>query len=159
LSDAIAVTIESPLREESLSLIQKLSAELGQRYGDDGAGAFTPADAMVPGAAFVIAWLGERPVGCGALRPMESGVAEVKRMYVEPDVRRCGAARAVLAKLEAMAHDFGYRAVRLETGTLQPEAIRLYEKAGYRRIARYGQYGHNPLSLCYEKDLIGEPGA
>jgi GNAT superfamily N-acetyltransferase len=138
---------------EGLLLIQRLSAELGGLYGDDGAGAFKAADTQAHGAAFVIAWLGGRPVGCGALRPLEIGVGEVKRMFVEPDVRRRGVARRILAKLEALARELGYPAVRLETGTRQPEAIGLYESAGYRRVACYGQYVDNPLSICFEKRL------
>ena len=49
--------------------------------------------------------------------------------------------------------EFGYRAIRLETGVLQPEAQRLYESCGYKRIAAFGQYIGNPISVCYEKVL------
>ena len=43
--------------------------------------------------------------------------------------------------------------VRLETGTRQPEAIRLYESAGYQRIAPYGDFKDSPLSVCFEKSI------
>jgi GNAT superfamily N-acetyltransferase len=111
----------------------------------------------VPRAAFVVARLDERPVGCGALRqfPHESDVpaAEIKRMYVAPDVRGRGIAKAILVRLEDEARRFGYRRVILETGTLQLEVIRLYERAGYVRIPCYGEYANNPISLCYARDL------
>jgi putative acetyltransferase len=106
-----------------------------------------------PGSAFLIAWVGGRPVGCGALRPMAPGVAEVKRMYVEPDVRGRGIARQLLAALERRAAELGYVGLRLETGLRQVSAMRLYESAGYERIANYGPYLSNPLSACYEKRL------
>jgi len=126
----ISVTIENPHSEVATYLIENLSAELGARYGDDGAGAFSPEEVQVPGGAFVVAWLDKRPVGCGALRPLERGVAEVKRMYVEKEARRQGIARQLLRNLESIATQFGYRALRLETGILQPDAIGLYKSAG-----------------------------
>jgi putative acetyltransferase len=74
-------------------------------------------------------------------------------MYVEPAARRRGVARKVLEKLESVAHERGYAALRLETGIRQPEAIGLYEAAGFHRIQCYGMYIDNPRSVCYEKRL------
>jgi putative acetyltransferase len=150
----ISVTVESPHSEVASRLIENLSAELGARYGDDGAGGFSPDDVQVPGGAFVVAWLNDRAVGCGALRPLERGVGEVKRMFVEKDVRRRGVARRILGQLESIAIRLGYRALRLETGLLQPEAIRLYEAVGYRRVRCYGRYVDSLLSVCFEKRLV-----
>ena len=149
----ISVTAEDPYSEVAARLIENLSTELGARYGDDGSGAFHPDDVRVPGGAFVVARLGGRPVGCAALRPLEYGVGEVKRMFVEKDFRRQGVAREILGRLETIAAQFGYRALRLETGILQPEAVNLYKSAGYRRVRCYGQYVDNPLSVCFEKRL------
>lgn len=149
----VSVTVESSYSEVAARLIENLSTELGARYGDDGSGAFSPGDVRVPGGAFVVAWLEGRPVGCGALRPLERGVGEVKRMFVEKDARRQGVARKILQRLEIIAAQSGYRALRLETGILQPEAIGLYESAGYRRVRCYGRYVDNPLSVCFEKQL------
>jgi putative acetyltransferase len=149
----IKVTIENPHSPAARLLIERLSADLGARYGDDGSGSFSPDDILVPGAAFVIARLAGEAVGCGALRPLREAIGEIKRMYVEPRARGCGIARMILRELETIAEAAGYNAVWLETGTLQPEAIRLYETAGYKRIARYGQYVDNPLSVCFEKQF------
>jgi len=92
-------------------------------------------------------------VACGAYRPMSPDVAEIKRMYVDPDYRCRGLGRRILRELEGRARRDGYARARLETGTLQPEAIRLYERAGYHRIDCYGLYVGNPRSVCFEKDL------
>jgi ribosomal protein S18 acetylase RimI-like enzyme len=140
---------------EAAELIGRLARELGALYCDDGSGNFSPADVGVPGSAFLVARLRGRPVGCGAFRPMEPGVAEIKRMYVAPDVRGLGLGQRLLAELEVHARRAGYAAVRLETGVHQAAALRLYESAGYRRIANYGIYRDNPLSVCFEKDLPG----
>jgi len=149
----LSVTLADPYSETSSLLIRNLSQDLGQRYGGDGSANFKPSDAQGPGGAFVIAWLDDQPVGCGALRPLEPGIGEVKRMYVEPEFRRRGVARKVLEKLEAVAREKNYRWLRLETGTLQPEAIRLYEVCGYQRIPYYLGPEADPLSICYEKQL------
>ena len=74
-------------------------------------------------------------------------------MFVRPEFRGRGVARRLLAALEAEAHRAGVRTLRLETGERQPEAIRLYESAGYRPIPPYGQFVGDPLSRCFEKNL------
>ncbi len=153
--DDLVITTENPHSSAAQLLIAHLSADLGSRYGDDGDGAFTPDDVLVRGAAFVVARSRNRPVGCGALRPLEPGVGEIKRMFVEPDCRGHGVGARILAALEARARDLRYTCLRLETGVRQPEAIRLYESAGYRRIECYGMYAGAPLSVCFEKPLTG----
>ena len=74
-------------------------------------------------------------------------------MYVDPDARRRGVGRAILRALEDRARDFGYTRLQLETGARQPEAITLYESAGYLPIEPYGYYRDSPLNRCFEKAL------
>ena len=114
---------------------------------------FSPSDVSAPRTAFLVARLGTRPVGCGAIRRIDDTTAEIKRMYVAPAGRRRGIARRILAELERRAADFAYRTVRLETGIHQHEAIGLYESAGYRRIPAFGHYVGSAISVCYEKAL------
>jgi putative acetyltransferase len=71
-------------------------------------------------------------------------------------MRGRGLSRQILAKLEDVALENGYNTVRLETGKRQPEAIGLYESAGYHRIPCYGQFAHQPLSVCFEKKIFKE---
>ena len=95
-------------------------------------------------------------LGCGALRVLADGVAEVKRMYVVPTARGRGVARAVLTGLEDAARDRGWTTLRLETGQRQPEAVALYTQAGYRPIAAFGSYVGAPDaddSLFFERML------
>jgi GNAT superfamily N-acetyltransferase len=96
------------------------------------------------------------PLGCGALRALGEDVAEVKRMYVVPAARGRGVSKAVLAALEDAARERGWTTLRLETGSLQPEAIGLYTAAGYRPIAAFGAYVGDPdaeESLFFERVL------
>jgi GNAT superfamily N-acetyltransferase len=93
------------------------------------------------------------PVGCGGLRLVDDGIAEIKRMYVRTENRGAGVSSAILRRLEASALELGSPALVLETGTEQRAAIRFYEREGFRRIANFGPYVGAPLSICYSKLL------
>jgi putative acetyltransferase len=131
-------------------LIALSADEAANRYGTV-QGRLFPID---PLAKFVLATVDGIGAGCGAIQPLDDQTVEVKRMYVRPAHRGSGIARRVLAALEDLAAGSHYPVIRLETGARQPEAIRLYESAGYRPIPPYGPYVHSPLSLCYEKLVI-----
>ena len=131
-------------------------AELRARY-EGGQEPRTPPSAADVAVVLVARDAGGEAVGGGALRPLEDGVAEIKRMYVVPAARGRGVSKVVLAGLEAAARDRGWTTLRLETGPRQPEAIALYEGAGYRPIAAFGPYADDADdSLFYERVL--DPG-
>jgi len=73
-------------------------------------------------------------------------------MYVEPQARGTGVATAVLRALEQAAADRGWTTVKLETGPAQPDAIRFYEREGYRRSPLRRLHRLRAL-LCYERML------
>lgn len=149
----LTIDFESASSPEAQSLIDRLSRELADRYGDDGTGDFSPRDVENPRAGFLVARCNGVAIGCGALRPLSETVVELKRLYVDPSHRRRGISRRILAALEERARQLGYVSVRLETGTCQPEAIALYEATGYHRIPCYGYYANDPRSICFEKFL------
>jgi putative acetyltransferase len=101
----------------------------------------------------VIAYDGQIPVGCGAIKAYTPGTMEVKRMYVEPAHRGKGIASRILAELESWARELLMDRCILETGVKQTEAIALYTKNGYQRIPNYGPYADVPNSVCFEKSL------
>jgi len=100
---------------------------------------------------YLVGFLGGAPVACGALRPVDARIAEVRRMFVQRDSRRRGFARAILATLEDYARSFGFSVLRLETGNRQHSAIALYESHGFQRIAPFGDHARDPTSVCFEK--------
>jgi GNAT superfamily N-acetyltransferase len=132
--------------------------ELDARYGSDDHEPGTPPSAAdVP--VFLVARADDgRPIACGGLRPLADTVVgpatvEVKRMYVSPDARGSGVAAAVLRALEDAARDLGTRRIVLETGILQPDAIRFYEREGYESIPLFGPYVGSAESVCFGRDL------
>jgi GNAT superfamily N-acetyltransferase len=127
--------------------------ELRQRYGERGPTPLPNADFEPPKGCFVLALAKDTAVGCGGFRHLRPEVAEIKRMFVNPDFRNRGIAHQILAFLENRAHSSGYREAWLETGTEQPEAIALYTSVGYSSITPYGEFRHDARSRCFSRLL------
>ena len=90
-------------------------------------------------------------IACGGLQPLEAHTGEIKRMWVSPDWRGLGIGAQLLSHLELVASRLGHRMVRLDTNSALVEAIAMYERAGYRSIARYND---NPYAQrWFEKSL------
>ncbi len=145
---------------DSAILVEEVQQEYVARYGGRDETPIDPTYFEEPMGAFFVGYLEEMPVVTGAWRrrtdvivDATSLTAEVKRMYVAPAVRSLGLARAMLAHLEQTAGLAGVEVMVLETGIRQPEAIRLYETSGYRRVPGFGFYRDEPLSRCYAKPL------
>jgi GNAT superfamily N-acetyltransferase len=143
------------LSQPAQALIGELNAELSQTYPEQGACHFRlDADEVGSGrGAFFVAFQGERPVGCGAVRRIDDAAGEVKRMYVVPELRGKGAGRAIVAAIEAEARALGLTRLVLETGVRQHAALALYERIGFSRIPPFGEYVSSPLSICLSKSL------
>ena len=101
----------------------------------------------------VVAYEGDVPVGCGAIKKYDSSSMEVKRMFVLPQHRGKGIAKKILEALERWSFELGYKKCVLETGKKQIEAIALYKKCNYQIIPNYGQYEGIENSICFEKQL------
>lgn len=145
--------LESPVVQ---ALIAALNAELTDLYPEDDSANHFRLDIheVAPGrGVFLVAYDENTPIGCGAVRRIETGVAELKRMYVSPAMRGRGIGRALLTALETEARQLGATRLVLETGPRQPEAIGLYARAGFVRISAFGEYQDHPLSVFMGKDL------
>jgi GNAT superfamily N-acetyltransferase len=151
---AIEIKAAAPDSEDALVLIRALDEDLRDRYPGIALHGLHPEDVKDRRLTFLIAHTDGRAIGCGAVRELEPSVGEVKRMFVQPAWRRRGVARQILAALETHARNWGYVALRLETGSGQPEAINLYRAAGYVDTPPFGEYIGNPASVCFEKRLI-----
>jgi len=149
---AIHVALEDPAGADALALVIELSAVLETITGSTGQASFDPADVRAARAGFAVARDAQgRALGCGALRPMADGGAELKRMFARPGTRGVGA--ALLHFLERQAADWGYPALRLSTRRVNERAVAFYLRHGYRPIAGYGRYAGGDASLCLEKRI------
>src|SRR5215210_4586935 len=155
------LSTEVEIRREELSspvaqqLISALNAELESIYPEDGANFFRldPEEVSEGRGAFLVAYLADKPIGCGAVRLNEPGLFEIKRMYVDPAIRGRRVGRQIVEALEAHACQLGAKRIVLETGPRQPDAIAMYQHAGFHDIPLYGEYIGSQFSVCMAKDL------
>jgi GNAT superfamily N-acetyltransferase len=138
---------------EMLGLAGALRDEVEERGAHNGAARpdISLSEAVKRDSETLVAYSGQEPVGMGALRVLDGGIAEVKRMYVVPGHRGAGVAKRILTELERRARARGLRAVRLDTNTRLVEAIRMYTEAGYRQIE---DYNGNPRSDRWFEKLL-----
>ena len=138
------------------ALIAALNAELTKMYPEDGACHFRldAAEVEEGRGAFLVARVGGQPGGCGAVRRVDDGTGEIKRMYVAPSLRGRGIGARLLAALEDEARRLRIARLVRETGTRQTAALRLYRAAGWVEIPPFGEYVGSPLSVCMAKRLI-----
>lgn len=149
---SVRVTEELHDSPVSQALVRESVAELRGRYGGREEPAEPPAaDAFV---VWLVVWQNASAVGCGGICAFDDDEAELKRMYVVPAMRGRGISRLLLGELEAAAARAGFGWIRLETGSRQPEAIGLYESAGYEPIPCWGAYVRDPDSVCLRKRLV-----
>ena len=110
--------------------------------------------AALPGGydALLVARDGEEIVGCIALRPLEDGACEMKRLYVRQSARGSGVGRALVEALIARAQELGYSTMRLDTLPTMEAARALYHSLGFREVDRYND---NPIEgvLFFERRL------
>lgn len=102
----------------------------------------------------IVCYINNIPIGCGAFKEYDQKRVEIKRMFVRPEYRGHGIGLNILKELELWASELNYPECILETGKKQPEAIRLYQKAGYVLIKNYGQYENIKNSVCMTKAIL-----
>jgi GNAT superfamily N-acetyltransferase len=145
-----AVPYDDPV---AVLLVERVQQEYVQRYGGPDEAVVDPAEFLPPAGLFLVAEVDGVPAGSGAWRAMGDGVAEIKRMYVDPRFRRRGLAQLVLDRLERSAAAAGHASVVLNSGGEQPEALALYEQAGYAVVPGYGVYACAPGAVFLGKRL------
>ena len=145
----IRIETTDPDGRDSRWCLEQYYAELVRRF-DEGfdVGRSTVSDSAAyrpPAGAFLVARLGDRPVGCGALTLTSPRTAYIKRMWIDGSVRGMGLGRRMLTALEGRARELGCDTAELETNRALTAAIRLYESAGYEEVAPFNGefYAHH----------------
>jgi len=144
-------------QEPSASLVAAMRAEIAEIYpGLDLTAEHMPkagpAELGPPGGVFLVGFdESGRPLCGGGVKRLSDEACEIKRMYVVPESRGRGLGNALLRALEDAARELGYTVARLDTGSRQPNAERMYRNAGYRPI---GNFNGNPVASFFgEKRL------
>jgi GNAT superfamily N-acetyltransferase len=157
---AVVFAAADPAGAAAQAALRRYLAEIAARipHGNTGpSDADAVADYLPPGGVFLLAYAGDAVVGCGAIRALGPRLGEVKRMWIDPDLRGRGVGGRLLVALEDAARALGYARLRLDTHEVLVEAIGLYEAHDYRRIDRYHD-APDPTHF-YEKYLVGAGGS
>ena len=147
------ITLEHPNQPDVLKLIDELDAYQKPLYPPE---SHHGTDIEALGQSHVLFAVvrdtEKNAVGCGAV-VLNAGYGELKRMYIQPQHRGRGIAKALLAFLEAEAIIRGCTRFMLETGVHQTAALGLYERAGYVRRSPFGSYTYEPQSVFMDKQV------
>lgn len=155
-ASAVQVEIVDPRRPEAQYCIQRYFEELASRFdgGFDHARTISAdvGELTLPAGLLLVATLHTEPVGCAGLKLHPGEPAEVKRMWVSPEVRGLGLGRRLLTEIEKQAKAHNTSALRLETNQSLKEAIALYRAAGYVEVPAFNDepYAHH----WFEKHLV-----
>jgi putative acetyltransferase len=149
----VTVQAADPGSPGARALIEQLDAYLSGLYPAE-SNHLVPVESLRrPGVTFLTATVDDQVAGCGAFVNRDGAYAEFKRLFVLPGFRGLKLGRRLLDELEALARAAGLGLARLETGVAQPEALLLFERAGYQRRGPFGEYAEDPLSVFMEKRL------
>jgi putative acetyltransferase len=148
----LQVRPERPDHPDVQAMLAALDRYLASLYPPEANHILDARALQAPGVDFLVAEFGGHVIGCGATRRAQGADwGEVKRMFVLPAHRGQRIAERLLTALEQRLAAAGAVWARLETGRDQREALRLYERTGYRRRAAFGGYPDNGLSVFMEK--------
>lgn len=102
----------------------------------------------------VIAYQNGRPIACAGLKGYSPSDVEVKRVWVTPASRGQGVAAKLMELIERKAREQNFQRIILQTREMMQDAVRLYQKLGYHKIANYPPYDNLAGAVCFAKDLV-----
>ena len=97
--------------------------------------AAVPSEYATPQGCLLVVEVDGAPMGGVGLRPLETGVPEIKRLYVRPGTRGIGFGRLLVAEIVARGRSIGYRMLRLDTIRVGVE--RVYQHFGFVEVPPY----------------------
>jgi putative acetyltransferase len=149
------VQVESPAQvAQARELFQEYEKSLGvnlcfQNFEQELAG--LPGHYAPPDGRLLLAEYEAHLAGCVALHKWETGICEMKRLYLRPAFRGKGLGRALAETIIAEAREIGYQHMRLDTiEPIMKDAVEMYRKLGFREIAPYRP---NPIAGAMYMEL------
>jgi GNAT superfamily N-acetyltransferase len=149
------VQVESPVQvAQARELFQEYEKSLGvnlcfQNFEQELAG--LPGHYAPPDGRLLLAEYEAQLAGCVALHKWETGICEMKRLYLRPAFRGKGLGRALAETIIAEAREIGYQHMRLDTiEPIMKDAVEMYRKLGFREIAPYRP---NPIAGAMYMEL------
>jgi ribosomal protein S18 acetylase RimI-like enzyme len=145
------IRIRPAVTDSDLTAIRELFVEYGQSLGFslsfqnfDQEYASLPGKYAAPRGRLFLAEVDGKTAGCIAMRPLEDGVCEMKRLYVRPEYRGLKLGRKLSEIVIAGAKEIGFHAMRLDTvEDKMQSAVALYRTLGFYEI---GAYTANPMA-------------
>ena len=137
------------------SLIAKSDEYLSALYPPESNHAESLDALVAAGVALFAGYADGRIAACGGVKLVRERppYGEIKRLFVDDAYRAKGFATVMMKYLENYLREYGVTICRLEAGPMQPQALRLYEKLGYRETGPFGAYEDDPQSVFLEKIL------
>ena len=141
-----------PTRAEVIELIHQLDEYQESMYPPESNHLDSIDELSKTNVIFYAAYADSKICGIGAVKVLDD-YGEIKRLYVPEKYRGKGIAKEIVRELEICLVKRSIFTARLETGIHQHEAIDLYKKRGYSKIAPFGDYTEDPLSVFMEKKI------
>jgi putative acetyltransferase len=148
----LTIAPEAPDQPDVVAMLQASDAYMDGLYPAENNYLLDVRELMVPAITFLVARRDGQALGCAALARRED-YAEIKRMWVAPAARGLKLGRRLLDALETLARNEAIPVLMLEAGDEQPEAMGLYNAAGFEICPAFGDYPEGPPSVFMEKRL------
>jgi putative acetyltransferase len=149
----ISIAVEPPDQPEVIALLDASDVYAAALYPAESNHMSSLDELLDENVRFLVARVDGQICGCAALVRKAEDWGEIKRMFVDENVRGLSLGKKLVAALEDQARELGLTTVRLETGIYQPAAIGLYHKADYVDVPPYGEYQEDHYSVFMEKQL------
>jgi len=117
--------------------VAELNRRSPRRFDPSVGATALPSEVRPPAGHFLVAYLHDESIGCGAVKHHAEAPAEIKRMWIAPQARGLGLGRRLLETLEACAVAGGARVAHIETSSVLPEALALYRSAGWVEVPAF----------------------
>lgn len=154
MQQEIYIQQESPAKPRNRALIEDLDELMSHLYPTESNHLMAPEELAKGLNKFFVASIKNDIVGCGAIIVGEADYSEIKRIFVMKTARKLGVAKSILCRLEVETKKLGLSSMKLETGTLQPDAIRLFERFGFSRCTAFGNYSESDLYSYFMEKIL-----